>query len=338
MKSDGNLKELSICFQLSHRRASKERRNMDVAPQAVICIPSFRRPEGLRRTLASLLVQKPDFPYAIVVIDNDASKQEALNVAREFFASTGVSGTASVEPRQGNCFAINAAFSTALDRYPSASYFLMIDDDESASPDWLALMVETAKKYEADLVGGSVVRFFDKPAPGAVSRHPVFAAATAETTGLVKIIHGSGNCLITRRVFETLQDPEFDLRFNFLGGGDIEFFTRCKRAGFRFAWCEEAGISEYVPEGRMSSSWLIMRSLRTGVINYSVDRAQTGNLPGRLFLVGKNAGSLGLSVIRAAKVLFRTGHLLPATYPILVSTGRILGSFGLTLNPYKAAK
>ena len=55
-----------------------------------------------------------------------------------------------VEPRQGNCHAINAAFETALAMFPDATSFLMIDDDEIASKDWLELMVRAAETTGAD--------------------------------------------------------------------------------------------------------------------------------------------------------------------------------------------
>ena len=66
-----------------------------------------------------------------------------------------------VEPRQGNCHAINAAFETALATFPAATNFLMIDDDEIASPDWLERMVRAAEATGADVVGGPVLPKFD---------------------------------------------------------------------------------------------------------------------------------------------------------------------------------
>ena len=60
-------------------------------------------------------------------------------------------------------------------------------------------------------------------------RHPAFRPAY-DASGPVPVIYGCGNCLITRSVFATLGEPAFDLRFNFLGGGDIDFFARCRRS------------------------------------------------------------------------------------------------------------
>lgn len=310
---------------------------IEAMPQAVVCIPSFRRPEGLRKTLASLAAQKVDLPFAIVVVDNDAAGQAGLAVARAFFAESGLQGLALVEPTQGNCYAINTAFRTARQSYPSADWFLMIDDDEAASPVWLAGMISAAKSFDADIVGGPVNRQFDAPASKAVLAHPLFGSIEAPT-GPVDQIHGSGNCLLSRRVFETLEKPEFDVRFNFLGGGDMDFFTRCRKAGFKFAWSAQAVIIEYVPETRMAPRWIMERSLRTGIINYSIDRARRPDLKGAVLLAAKNAVSLCLSLPRAVSALVRTGSLLPATHPPLMSMGRIMASLGLTLTPYKATQ
>jgi hypothetical protein len=107
--------------------------SLDPAIGIVVCIPCFRRPQHLRLTLESLADQRTDRRFAVVIIENDASGCESVPVATEFLASGKLAGLCVVEPRQGNCHAINAAFETALAVFPAASHFLMIDDDEIAS-------------------------------------------------------------------------------------------------------------------------------------------------------------------------------------------------------------
>ena len=111
----------------------------------VVCIPCFRRPQHLRLTLESLADQRTDRRFAVVIVENDALACGSVPVAAEFLASGKFPGLCVVEPRQGNCHAINAAFETALATFPAAANFLMIDDDEIASPDWLELMVRAAE-------------------------------------------------------------------------------------------------------------------------------------------------------------------------------------------------
>ena len=82
--------------------------------EIVVCIPCFRRPQHLRRTLELLADQHTGRRFAVVMVENDALKSESVPVAAEFLASGKFAGLCVVEPRQGNCHAINAAFETAL--------------------------------------------------------------------------------------------------------------------------------------------------------------------------------------------------------------------------------
>lgn len=301
--------------------------------KAVVCIPTFRRPDWLERTMTSVLAQESDFGFAVVVVDNDGAKSEGAARARQLLADSKIPSHVLVEPQQGNCHAINRAFGEAQALFPEAEFFLMIDDDEEAVPGWLAAMVATAKRENADLVGGPVQRRFDVPVSKAIAEHPLFISIDG-VTRQVDQLHGSGNCLIRRRVFEAMSSPPFDIRFNFLGGGDMEFFTRCKRAGFKTWWCEEAIIHEFVPAERVTAKFLARRSIRTGSINYVVDR--THMPPGAAVM--KNVASLGLGIVRSAAVLLRTGSVLGASHPLLLPIGRIMASLGSVPTPYKASR
>src|SRR5579862_1802161 len=198
---------------------------LDPAIPIVVCVPCFRRPDHLRKTLQSLVDQRTDRRFAVVMVENDASACGSVPVAGEFLRAGKLAGLCAVEPRQGNCQAINAAFETAQAIFPDATDFLMIDDDEVASPDWLERMVQAAEETGADIVGGPVLQLFNDDAKRGLQRHPAFRPAY-DTSGPVPIIYGCGNCLIRKRAFERLGSPAFDLRFNFLGGGDVDFFTR----------------------------------------------------------------------------------------------------------------
>ena len=144
------------------------------SPEAVVCIPTFRRPAGLKKTLESLAAQIGVEHFAVVVVENDAQRLEGKQVAEAVFASQLLSGLAVIERKQGNCSAINTAFRTARDSFPAAEFFLMIDDDEEASPTWLAEIIETARSTTADLVGGPVVRRFEGDASASLRKHPLF--------------------------------------------------------------------------------------------------------------------------------------------------------------------
>src|SRR5580698_4280774 len=197
--------------------------DLDLTVEIVVCIPSFRRPQHLRRTLQSLSEQQTQRRFAVVVIDNDITKCEGAPVAAEFLRSGRLQGLCVIEPRQGNCHAINAAFETALATFPAAQHLLMIDDDEIASHGWLEHMVSAAEITGAEIIGGPVFPDFDDETQRGLGRHPAFRPAY-DASGPVPVIYGCGNCLVRRAVFTRLVHSAFDLRFNFLGGGDTDFF------------------------------------------------------------------------------------------------------------------
>src|SRR5882757_1825239 len=101
--------------------------------EIVVCIPTFRRPASLRRTLQSLADQRTQFDFGCVIVENDTGNREGAAVAAEFIESGLLLGFCVLEPRPGNCMAINCAFTTAREVFPHARYLAMIDDDEFAS-------------------------------------------------------------------------------------------------------------------------------------------------------------------------------------------------------------
>jgi GT2 family glycosyltransferase len=310
---------------------------LDPTIETVVCVPCFRRPDHLRKTLQSLIEQRTDRRFAVVMVENDASACGSVPVANEFLRSGKLAGLCVVEPRQGNCQAINAAFEMAQAIFSNATDFLMIDDDEIASPDWLERMVKAAEATGADLVGGPVLQLFNDDAKRGLQRHPAFRPAY-DTSGPVPIIYGCGNCLIRRSVFEKLGNPAFDLRFNFLGGGDVDFFSRCRRIGMTFYWVADAVIVETVPDVRTRPSWIALRGLRIGAINYRVQRKVAQTRWSRMRLAAKVMTLLPLSVFRAFHLFLTEWKPLIALHPMIVAAGGLLAAFGIEPQPYKASK
>jgi GT2 family glycosyltransferase len=303
----------------------------------VVCIPSFRRPQHLRRTLQSLINQRSLRRFAVVIVENDAMGCASVPVATEFLQAGALRGLCVVEPRQGNCQAINAAFETALVTFPAAKHLLMIDDDEVASPDWLEQMVNATETTGAEIVGGPVFPNFDDHAKHGLSRHPAFWPAY-EASGPVPVIYGCGNCLIGRTVFAALEDASFDLRFNFLGGGDTDFFVRCRQAGMKFHWNADAVINETVPQSRTSLGWLALRGLRIGAINYHVELKSARTAQTRLKLFAKIIAKLPFSLLRAVWLIATEHKAMMALHPMTVALGSALASLGIEPQPYKASK
>lgn len=323
--------EQELHHEIETRTAPTERGMLDV----VVCVPTFRRPEMLAQTLHSLVEQSDAPPFGVIVVDNDAVFKNGASVATQFFDNHSLNGLCVIESQQGNCHAINRAFSAAQEEFPHARYFLMIDDDEVADPNWLRRMVEAAEAHQADIVGGPVVPRFAGAVERRVFEHPIYWPSH-HVSGVVPMIYGSGNCLIRRKVFDRLGHPAFDVRFNFLGGGDTEFFTRCRTAGFSFYWSQEARIVETVPEDRLKTAWILRRGLRIGAINHRIDSSRMQSAPGRLRLLAKNLAVAVVSIGRGLRLMRRGKGVLTVIHPVVIAAGRILASLGLEPQQYRA--
>lgn len=302
---------------------------------AVVTVPTFRRPDQLLATLASLREQQTPIPFAVVVIENEAEERSGAAAAAPLFETDALRGLVIVAHERGNCNAYNAGWRTALDTFPAFRHLLVIDDDETADPRWLERMVEASARHDADIVGGPQVPVFAEPGHQAWSEHPVFAPPY-RASGRVPALFSSGNLLIARQVLDAMPQPFLDPRFNFLGGGDSDFLSRAAAKGFRLAWCAEAPVLETVPARRVEADWVRARSLRNGAISTLVEKGRRSGEPlGGLRVLAKSLALLAASPLRAARRLASTGSTRTAAYPVHVAVGRVMAEFGYWNEQYR---
>lgn len=301
----------------------------------VVTIPTFKRPEHVLETLASVRDQKTSRRFAVIVMDNHAEGLEGVGACKSSFESGDVPGVLIIAHDRGNCNAYNAGFLTALKIFPNFTSVLVIDDDEVADPNWLEKMCSTREKFGTDIVGGPQRPVFTKPEHKHFANHPVFSPHYAKT-GIVPILYSSGNMLVGRHVLEAHGYPFLDLKFNFMGGGDADFLDRSVRKGFTLAWCEEAPVFETVPERRTESDWIRARSLRNGVISTLVEKKMRAKDPlGGVRTFTKSLALLAASPFRAVMKAATTGSISIGLYPVYIGVGRVLAEFGYSNEQYR---
>jgi len=303
--------------------------------EAVVTLPTFKRPEQVLETLASLKAQKTGRRFAVIVMENEAEARAGATAALPLFERDEISGMVIVAHERGNCSAYNAGWQTALQHFPNFKHLLVIDDDEIADPDWLERMCKAAETLGADIVGGPQVPVFADPAHAKWAEHPVFAPPYRET-GRVPALYSSGNLLVGRNVLTAMGPPFLDLKFNFMGGGDSDFLSRSAQRGFVLGWCAEAKVHETVPARRVEADWIRARSLRNGVISTLVEKKKRAGTPfagTKVFL--KSLALLAASPFRGVIRLAQTGSPGTALYPVHVALGRVLAEFGYANEQYR---
>ena len=106
----------------------------------------------------------------------------------------------------------------------------------------------------------------------------------------------------------------------------------------KFYWAADAVITETVPQSRTSPTWLALRGLRIGAINYHVQRRLADDLWSQARLIAKLVALFPFSLFRAMCLVLTSRQALIALHPIIVAVGSALAAFGVEPQPYKASK
>jgi len=230
--------------------------------ETVVAIPTFRRPVGLLQLLTAL--GQVEQPLTIIVADNDAKGQDGMAVVRRLIAEGGFRHTltAFVIADRGISQVRNALVAKAL-AMPRVQYLAMIDDDEVPEPGWIEGLLDARARFQADVVGGPVIRRFEREVPkflaiannNNLDRHP---------TGLVDLVDATSNVLFDLEVFRSNPAPWFDNAFALTGGEDKDLMMGLKLRGRKFAWANDARVQEVMPASRCTRGWAITRAFRTG--------------------------------------------------------------------------
>ncbi|MEX3007056.1 glycosyltransferase family 2 protein [Hoeflea sp. TYP-13] len=304
------------------------------AADIVVTVPTFRRPQQLAQTLRSISDQRFDRPYCVVVMENDDEHLHGALAAREFLAGDRLPGLVIVAHQRGNCHAYNAGWRTVRETFSNYNAIAVMDDDEEADPCWLRDLCRAADHFGADIVGAPQVPIFESERTDRLEEHPVFAPPYLHS-GRVPILYSSGNVLIGRQVLESMPMPYLDPVFNFIGGGDSDFYSRANEHGFLFAWCATAPVFEAIPDRRTSGSWLTARSRREGAISAMIENRRRPGLSGRLRTLAKSLLMLAASPLRAVKHGFKHRSAAFGIYYVHVAIGRLLAEFGMINEQYR---
>lgn len=222
-----------------------------------VIVPTFRRPDGLRTALESLLMQTRA-PDELIVVDN-APEGDAESIVRTVEAVARFKVLYVHEPASGVSNARNAGMSATTSRYVA-----FLDDDEIASPHWLASLLETARTQEASVVFGPLTGQAETgEGLRAQLARRLYSRVGPDSDIMLDEPFGCGNSLVDRDAFDLPEAP-FDPELNETGGEDDVFFQLLASQGASFAWSAKARAVECVPASRMSWQHLLTRSFAFG--------------------------------------------------------------------------
>ncbi|WP_168377377.1 glycosyltransferase family 2 protein [Sphingomonas sp. Leaf343] len=232
----------------------------DLKGSVAIGIPTYRRPEKLKRLLASLHPSLKATDAAIAIADNACDP--ATRLVAEQFAEIWPNTHYIAVPERGISANRNKLIDWFLTRPDAPVWLATADDDLVMSPDWMKQMVATGEACKADIVGGPYGMI--EPAGSFIVRESMFVKRRRRKTGLTSPIYAAGNLLINRKLLTQYNDLRFNNRFGLSGGEDYDFFSRADGLGARFAWCDDAFCNEDVDIDRLNARAVIYRYYTTG--------------------------------------------------------------------------
>jgi succinoglycan biosynthesis protein ExoM len=225
-----------------------------------IAIPTQRRPEGLATAARSTFRQTGVElgRLELVIVDND-QVPSAEPMARQLAAEAPFPVRYVHEPAAGVANARNAALAAA-----QGDLIAFIDDDEEATSGWLAALIETQARYDADVVFGPV----RARAPVHVQRHrqyleQFFSREGPAETGIIAHYYGCGDSLVRRAALPHPTHP-FSAARNEVGGEDDHLFGLMSRQGARFAWAHQALVYEDPVPDRLTLRYALARAFAFG--------------------------------------------------------------------------
>jgi glycosyltransferase involved in cell wall biosynthesis len=253
---------MSRAEMMPDQKNISRREQAEVKTQIAICIPTYKRPDGLCRLLAALAAQEavPNCQFTIVVVDNEGSPRTKA-ICDEFASKLHFPLRYCGESRRGLSYVRNKAVEMARE---FADALAFIDDDEAPLPKWLNQLVACQKANGADAVTGPVLPYFmGEVAPwirvGRFFERPRYA------TGTVLPEARTGNVLIRMEAFDRI--GLFDDRFALSGGEDMDFFVRLREAGGLICWSDEAVVVEWVPPSRTNLKYILEGAYRRANVN-----------------------------------------------------------------------
>ncbi|MEB3885687.1 glycosyltransferase [Lyngbya sp. CCY1209] len=224
-----------------------------------ICVATYKRPDDLKRLLKGfedLTFDQIDAPeIEIVIVDNDASGS-ARSLIDEVALTFKYPLRYDIETQQGVSYARNRTIANSSDE---TDFIAIMDDDEIPDRNWLENLLIVQEKYEADVVAGPVIPYFesDVDVPDWINKGKFFAPKHYPTGQIMDVAY-TNNVLVRSKLLKQLETV-FDERFAIQGSEDTHLFMQLHKQGAKIVWADEARVRERVPQSRISLTWLLER-------------------------------------------------------------------------------
>jgi succinoglycan biosynthesis protein ExoM len=239
-----------------------------------VVIPTLNRKEPLLRALKSAVTQKlPEgVRHEIVIIDNstDQNARPDIDHIKTAFSLSHphVDIRYISEPNPGAANARNAGVAAA-----KGEWIAFLDDDEEATPNWIAGFLIAAQQSQADALFGPVAVAAEAKGQtlgifGSLFFRQYEMIAGADLTDRCAYLGTNNSFFSVKKCFR--RPKPFNPEMNACGGEDSLLLKQLVMDGRRLAWAADAKVTEWVPSRRLTWDYYRKRKYLSGQIRTSV--------------------------------------------------------------------
>lgn len=253
------------------------------ATSASIIICTCNRSSSLIDTLQSIvnMAVPENLVWEVIVVDNNSTDRTRQKV-NEFINMGHRQIKYLFEPRQGKAYALNLAVSEAR-----GDVLVFTDDDALVDEHWLARIIDTFHRYDADCVGGKVIPLWLSKRPDWLNNDLLNVLAMLDFGDTIleidarsdRMLYGV-NYAFKKTFFEQNGLFNTDLCSRGAGNEDHDLFQRLKKQGGRAIYHPGVLVHHKVFPERMTK-----RYFRKWHYLVGIDRSHIAT-PARLRLLG----------------------------------------------------
>lgn len=297
-----------------------------------ICAATYKRPKVLQGLLESLnkltFTRIPTPVMEVIVVDNDPSGS-AESIVETTKSSFQWPLKYFVETNPGVTYARNRCIAEVAE---DSDFVAMLDDDETATPQWLEELLISQQTSKAEITTGPVLAVFKEGQQVPTwMKNGDFHSYPRYENGQEMEVAFTGNVMFSTELTKKLKEEGqlFDHRFAQNGAEDAYLFSCLRKQGYKIVWADEAVLYEPVADKRLTLDWILKRGFWSWSVHSIIESELYPSLKVQSIRAIKGLGLIFIGIISVVpSILFGRAKIAQALLRIYRGMGTLSGLLG----------